>query len=214
MKLRTLILGSLLFCLLWFMGWEAWAVFDARQRTQQLFAPFGAEEQLDLTWNDLSHEKQNILIQVEDPAFFSHRGVDMRTPGAGGATITQALAKRLYFEKFTPGFAKIEQSLIALLVIDPVVAKEVQLNAFLSVAYFGDDVEGFSDAARSYFGKSIQNLDRPEFIRLVGALVGPNHYKPGTPANEARAVRIARFLRGECAPSSIRDVLYETCENP
>lgn len=214
MKLRTLILGSLLFCLLWFLGWEAWAVFDARQKTPRIFAPYKNVSTLGLTWNDLSAEQQDILLKVEDPGFFDHRGVDFKTPGAGITTITQALAKRLYFEKFTPGFAKIEQSLIAFLVIDPAIPKETQLNTFLAIAYFGEGVTGFDAGARKFFGKPVSRLDRPEFIRLVAALIGPNVYTPGSPKNEARTVRIAMFLRGECAPKDNRDVFYEGCANP
>lgn len=214
MKLRTLIAGSFLFCLLWFLGWEALAVYDARQKTPSIFAPYSDPEKLGLTWNDLSSEQQDILLKVEDPAFFTHRGIDLETPGAGLTTITQALAKRLYFEKFTPGFAKIEQSLIALLVIDPSQSKETQLNTFLTIAYFGPDRIGFDAAARAFFRKSVPSLDRPEFIRLVATLIGPDLYTPGTPENEARAVRIARYLRGECAPDGNRDVYYAACENP
>lgn len=212
MKLRTLILGSLMFCLLWFLGWEAWAVYSARKKTAEIFALYNGD--LALRWADLSQEQQEILIRVEDPAFFAHRGIDMRTPGAGITTITQAIAKRLYFEKYTPGFAKIEQSLIALMVIDPAISKEKQLDTFLNVAYFGQGVVGFDAAARRHFGKPAKALDRPEFIRLVGALIGPNTYRPGSPQSEARAVRIAAMLRGDCAPNGNRDVYYETCANP
>ena len=214
MKLRTLILGSLMFCILWFLGWEAWAVYAAREKTPEIFAPYRDPSKLSLTWNDLSAEQQNILLSVEDPAYFTHRGIDMRTPGAGTTTITQAIAKRLYFKKFTPGFARIEQSLIAMMVIDPAVDKATQLNTFLSVAYFGEGLIGFDAAARKFFGKSVPALDRPEYIRLVATLIGPDRTTPGTADNEARAVRIARLIRGECKPQNNRDVTYEACENP
>ncbi len=41
------------------------------------------------------------------------------------------------FRKFTSGFPKMEQSLIAIFVIDLQIAKEEQLDAFLSFGYFG-----------------------------------------------------------------------------
>jgi len=215
MKLRTLILGTLSFCLLWFLGWEAWAVYDARQKTAAIFAPFQDGTALEMTWDDLSERQQNILLTVEDPRFFHHGGVDIQTPGAGITTITQALAKRLYFEKFTPGFAKIEQSLIAMMVINPLVTKDVQMNTFLNVAYFGtddgDQIIGFRHAARRYIGIPINEMSDLAFVRLVAMLIGPDTYKPGSAPHEQRTGRIMALLRGDCAPTGNRDVEYEAC---
>src|SRR5262249_20379615 len=97
------------------------------------------------------------LITVEDPNFYHHHGTDDETPGAGQTTITQGLVKRLYFEHFRPGFAKIEQSLIAGYVLDRAASKTDQLNLLLGLAYFGTinghEVIGFNNAAQTYFGK-------------------------------------------------------------
>lgn len=215
MKPRALLLGTLSFCVLWFLGWEAWAVYDARQKTPAIFAPYQDGAALAITWDDLSARQQNILLTVEDPRFFQHGGVDIQTPGAGITTITQALAKRLYFEKFTPGFAKIEQTLIAMMVINPLVTKEVQINTFLNVAYFGTDdgdrIIGFPHAARRYIGTPIEEMNDLAFVRLVAMLIGPNRYRPGTAPHDERTGRIMALLRGDCAPSGNRDVEYETC---
>lgn len=214
MKLRTLILGVLMFAILWFLGWEAWAVHTARQKTEAIFAPYRDPAALPLTWSDLSPWQRDVLIRVEDPAFWSHRGIDISTPGAGITTITQALAKRLYFEKFTPGFAKIEQSLIAVFVIDPVVDKTTQINTFLAVAYLGEGIIGFEAAARAHFGRPAAALGRDDFIALVASLIGPNRFAPGTAENAARAARIARLLAGDCRPAGNRDVYYDACGGP
>lgn len=215
MKLKTLIFGPLMFCILWFLGWESYAIYTARGKTEEIFAPYQNEHSLAVAWADLTREHRNILLTVEDPRFFEHHGVDLRTPGAGITSITQAIAKRLYFEKFTPGFAKIEQTLIALFVIDPVVPKTVQMNTFLNIAYFGsrqgEEITGFDAAARWYFSKPADGLSSFEFTQLVAALVGPNAYAPGTDANLKRTSKIQALLAGKCAPVSNRDVLYERC---
>ena len=155
------------------------------------------------------------LLRVEDPAFRTHRGVDLRTPGQGLTTITQALVKRIYFERFTPGFAKIEQSLIARYVLDGAVSKDEQLDLFLGLAYFGSregrDVDGFGEAARVYFGRPLPALERREFLSLVAMLPAPNALAPGSAANDDRVARIERLLEGRCAPAGLRDVWLEGC---
>ena len=74
-------------------------------QTPELIATHRANADMALTAKQLSEEQLRILLAVEDPNFFSHSGIDLSTPGAGLTTITQALAKRLYFEQFQPGLA-------------------------------------------------------------------------------------------------------------
>ena len=97
-------------------------------------------------------------------------------------TITQALMKLLYFDRFKPGFAEIEQNLVARFVLDRRLTKEQQLNLFLNLAYLGhrDDREvcGFADAARVYFGRSFVDLTDEEYTGIVGMLISPNGLQP------------------------------------
>jgi membrane peptidoglycan carboxypeptidase len=160
------------------------------------------------------------LLAVEDPAFRSHHGIDVSTPGAGWTTIPQGLAKDLYFDAFRPGpLAKLEQSLAAL-VLDARTSKDRQLRLFLGRAYLGEastgSVNGFAPAARVWLGKDVRQLDRREFLSLVAMVIGPNEYGLGDHAerNTERVARIERLLAGECRPAGWRDVTYEACEMP
>jgi membrane peptidoglycan carboxypeptidase len=157
------------------------------------------------------------LLAVEDPAFRTHSGIDLSTPGAGWTTITQGLAKDLYFDAFRPGpLAKLEQSLAAL-VLDARTSKDRQLRLFLSRAYLGEtpagSVNGFADAARVWIGKDVRQLDRREFLSLVAMVIGPNAYGIASQPerNAERLARIERLLAGECRPEGWRDVTYEAC---
>jgi membrane peptidoglycan carboxypeptidase len=157
------------------------------------------------------------LLAVEDPAFRTHSGIDLSTPGAGWTTITQGLAKDLYFDAFRPGpLAKLEQSLAAL-VLDARTSKDRQLRLFLSRAYLGEipagSVNGFAAAARVWIGKDVRQLDRREFLSLVAMVIGPNAYgiADQPKRNAERLARIERLLAGECRPEGWRDVTYEAC---
>jgi membrane peptidoglycan carboxypeptidase len=185
----------------------------ARNQTRSLFASVWNHYGNELTLADISEERKTNLLAIEDPTFLRHHGVDLQTPGAGMTTITQGLVKQLYFpEGFRPGIAKIRQTLIAQYALDSQVSKDEQLRLFLNISYLGHKdgkaVHGFADGARSYFGKEFKDLSDEEFLSLVAMLIGPNTFKPGTPAHIERMRRISSYLSGKYRPMSVLDVEY------
>jgi membrane peptidoglycan carboxypeptidase len=200
--------------LLGLVAFESFAVVRAKQRTPQVLQEASAGE---LKLADIPAERRAMLLRIEDPAFYEHHGVDFSTPGAGMTTITQALVKRFYFEHFEKGFPKIEQTLIARFVLDPAMAKDAQLTAYLNHSYFGRadgrTVIGFADAARSYFHKPLAKLSDQQFLALVAMLIGPNELDPirHSAANAERVRRIEALLAGQCAAVGLRDVTYQAC---
>ena len=51
----------------------------------------------------LGTKRIQLLLLLQDPNFYNHQGVDLKTAGAGLTTITQSLSKRLAFNNFNPG---------------------------------------------------------------------------------------------------------------
>src|SRR5262245_32303757 len=126
-------------------------VINAYIETPEKISKVMASDRMVLKLEDFSDEYMKILLSVEDPAFYSHNGIDLSTPGAGMTTITQGLVKRYYFDNFKPGvIAKLKQSLIAL-ILNRRVDKKTQLQLFVNSVYMGtidgQDVIGLSDAA-------------------------------------------------------------------
>jgi membrane peptidoglycan carboxypeptidase len=218
MKTIKRILIAVLIVALGLGGYEYFLLRRAQAKTEDVFKPYVSAEFRGLKWLDLNERQRDILIKVEDPGFFTHNGIDFFTDGAGFTTITQAVVKKLYFDHFTPGFKKIEQSLIARYAVTPVIPKEVQLTAFLNVAYFGEvdnhQVKGFSEASQTYFKKSISELSDEEFIKLVAMLVAPNDLKP-YPNNEKsvkRVTRIKKLVSDQCKAKGLMDIYLEGCD--
>ncbi len=168
-----------------------------------------------LTAADLTPEQRAILLAIEDPGFEEHKGIDLFTPGAGLTTLTQALTKRVFFENFKPGFAKIEQTLIARYVVHPNVSKDDQITAFLNTAYFGrcldKQIIGYEAAADCYLFKSFDQLTDRDFINLTARLIAPNKYNRDDNALIERILRIEKLLVGRCEPEGLRDVTFERC---
>jgi membrane peptidoglycan carboxypeptidase len=192
----------------------AWAIYDARNHTQSYVADAYAEWGSSVDVSVVGAERIGWLLAVEDPTFYTHRGVDLDTPGAGMTTLTQGLVKLLYYPNgFKPGIEKIRQTLIAQYALDALVSKEEQLRLFLNIAYFGTEngqpIHGFDAASKIYFDKRVSELTDQEFLSLVAMLIGPNALKPGTEENFHRVKLIEAFLAGKIVPASVLDVRYE-----
>ena len=197
--------------------YEVFAVLSAKARTADALAGVSVRE---VHFGDLSKRRIHVLLTVEDPSFFQNHGLDFTTPGQGMTTITQSLVKRMYFKHFHQGLAKIDQDLIARLVLDPAMRKRDQLEAFVNYSYFGHidgrDVIGYPDAARTYYGKDLKALSDREFISLVAMQDSPDTLDPRRhfAANTERVNRIVRLLAHKCKPRNLTDVDYVDCAAP
>jgi membrane peptidoglycan carboxypeptidase len=195
--------------------YETWRVLEARAITPELIERLASTQMY-----QLKPAHGEILIKVEDPTFLTNNGIDFDTPGQGLTTLTQALAKQLYFERFTPGLQKLELILISRFALTPLATKDDVLHAFVAVAYLGQDdagsIVGFPEAARRWFGKSFHELSDDEFISLVAMLIAPNSFNPRQhpQENKERVTRIKRLIAGACAPIGLLDVALEGCRRP
>jgi len=213
-----------LFVILTVFSYYSYSVFKARRYTQRVILTDIQENQWrslnkepkknEIKSSDLTDRQRKILIEVQDPGFYNHHGLDLTTPGAGLTTITQAIAKKLYFEKFTPGFAKIKQSIIARFVIDGLISKEEQLTIFLNSMYFGKvnnrPLIGIVEASKVYYQKSVYNLTEEEYISLVAMLVMPGtfHILDHPEWNKDRVNRIKALIEGKYTPKGLMDQFY------
>jgi membrane carboxypeptidase/penicillin-binding protein PbpC len=182
---------------------------DTIALVQQAFQTYGRQ----VTIKDMPPLQIDMLLKIEDPMFREHQGVDLTTPGAGMTTITQGLAKLLYFpEGFRQGIGKIRQTLIAEYALDDLVSKDEQLELYLNATYFGlnagKPIHGIAAAADFYFRKSYRDLSDDEFIALIGMTISPETHKPGTSFSAIRVARIKTFLSGKVKPVSILDFEY------
>lgn len=216
MRILRRILGLLLLGVVVLAAFEGYAVWRADSKADDVFAKAMASS-TEFAPSDLSDRQMDILLKVEDPAFNTHGGLDFTSPGQGLTTIPQALVKRLFFERFQPGFAKLEQSLIAKFVVDRRWSKEQQMQLFLNHAYLGkhngDTVIGFPAGAKAHFSKPFDQLSEEEYTGLVAMLVGPNSLRPDKfpDAYRQRLAKIQNYIAGDCEPAGLRDVMYENC---
>ena len=130
------------------------------------------------------------IVATEDHRFWNHHGVDkLRTlkalwvtlfqPGKiqGASTITQQLAKNLFFSYRRTYSRKFREMMVALQ-IEARFEKTEILEAYLNQIPFGVGAFGVEQAARTFFGKTAQDLNLAESALLAGLPKSPTRYNP------------------------------------
>lgn len=130
------------------------------------------------------------IIAVEDHRFYDHWGVDLigiarsawrnfreGSVVGGGSTITQQLAKNLFYTAEQTYTRKIKEAITAFR-IELKYSKEDILELYLNQIYFGEGTWGVQDASQIYFGKDIQDITLSEAALLAGLPKAPTHYSP------------------------------------
>ena len=133
---------------------------------------------------------QHAFIAVEDNRFYEHNGVDPRgllraawsninerEISEGGSTITQQLAKNAYLTQDRTMQRKIQEMFLAMKLEKQYTKQEI-LELYLNQIYFGQGAYGVQAAAKTYFGKDVEQLNLSECALLAGIPKSPNYYSP------------------------------------
>ena len=128
------------------------------------------------------------LVAVEDRRFYKHNGFDIiGTTRAiyndikanelleGGSTISQQLAKNLYFPQDNTLQRKIAEIFMAMK-IEREYEKEEVLEFYVNGIYYGSGYYSIYDASKGYFDKEPKEMNDHECTLLVGIPNAPSIY--------------------------------------
>lgn len=129
------------------------------------------------------------IVAVEDPEFYEHHGVrilniieafftNVKEHGyaMGGSTISQQLAKNLYFSQKKQLLRKVTE-LYFVNDIEQTYEKDEILEIYLNIIYFGDGYYGIKEAAEGYFQRSPKLLSNAQSTMLAGIPQAPANYQ-------------------------------------
>jgi len=158
-------------------------------------------EKTSVSLDMVSADFLNAIVATEDHRFFEHHGVNkLRTFKAlyitlfesgriqGASTITQQLAKNLFFSFKQTWQRKFKEMLVAFQ-IEQANTKEQILEAYINQIHFGAGAQGIERAARMYFDKPAQDLTLAEAALLAGLPKSPTQYNPFRHYDKALARR-------------------------
>lgn len=146
---------------------------------------------------DIDQDFLDAVVAVEDKRFFLHNGINIPSTlrailrnvttlsfVEGGSSITQQVAKNLYFTQEK----KIERKVAELFVVyqlEKLYEKKEILEFYVNMNYYGDGFYGIKDAAIGYFGTLPNKLNLAQASLLAGLPNAPSAYQLSTGKEKA-----------------------------
>ena len=166
---------------------------------ETILAEFAIEKRIPIKIQDVPDKVTDALLAIEDYRFRDHIGIDpYRIVGAvlknlttgdrqGASTITQQLAKNLFLYKDQTYSRKINEWAVALQ-IERLYTKDQILEMYMNYVFLGAGAYGFEAGSRTYFGKSLKDLNLEEAALLAAVPKSPE-YSPTRNMEKARIRR-------------------------
>ncbi len=141
-------------------------------------------------FEDLPEDYLNAVVSVEDRRFYDHGAIDFISIARaiyvnvtnfdlreGGSTITQQLAKNIYFIEMDPFPRKLAEIFMAFAIEDNYSKNEI-LELYVNTSYFGDGYYGIKEACNGYLNKEPSEMDLNECTMMAGIPNAPSVYAP------------------------------------
>jgi len=167
----------------------------------KLIAELYLEKRILVPLNKIPVQLKQAALAVEDANFYRHMGIDPRAifrafltnmraghVVEGGSTITQQLSKTLFLSRERSLIRKIKEAILSVR-MELVFTKDEILEMYLNQIYYGHGSYGVEAAARTYFGKNVENLTLDEVALIAGLPKSPNNYSPYRNPKRARSRR-------------------------
>ena len=171
---------------------------EARQVYKQVVADAPIEEKVAqiqsiehyTPYSQLPKTYVEAVIAAEDKRFETHKGYDLLSVGRavwnniksgnlqeGGSTITQQLARNMYFEQDKKISRKLAEIFVAR-EIEKLYDKDEIFELYVNSIYFGSGYYNIYDASMGYFGNKPSQLSDYEATMLAGIPNAPSVYSP------------------------------------
>lgn len=172
-------------------GYNLYQKAVEQEPIQQKIEAIYAEEHF-TEFGELPERYVDAVISVEDHRFWNHGGIDIIAIGRalwsdlksfslaeGGSTITQQVAKNLYFTQEKTLERKFAE-VFAAFALESMYSKQEIFELYVNTIYFGSGYYGIYEAAQGYFHKTPKQLSDYESVMLAGLPNAPSAYSPDT----------------------------------
>lgn len=171
----------------------------------------GVENRIPVEFEQIPDTLKQAFLATEDPRFYEHFGLDLKAlaravvanikdgwGSQGGSTITVQLAKNAFIENTDKKLERKIQEAILAIQLERTYVKDEIFEFYLNEIYFGEGAWGVQAAAKTYFGKNVQDLNLAESAMLAGLVQRPAAYSPfkhPEAAKKRRATVLDRMVR-------------------
>lgn len=173
----------------WVTGYNMYTEAIAEESIEDKFSDIQKQENF-TTIDEVPDIFIQAVVAVEDKRFYEHNGVDLLSIGRavitnirtldlteGGSTITQQIAKNLYFTQAKHFSRKVAEIYVAR-DIEDIYSKDEILEIYMNTNFYGSGYYGIYDAAVGYYEKEPSELSDYEATLLAGVPNAPSVYSP------------------------------------
>lgn len=173
------------------------------------FAKLGSEKREKVSYEQLPEVLIDAIVATEDSRFFQHNGFDAPRflkaalgqlaghSGAGGAsTLSMQVVKNSFTDHLGQKTAgkdgivrKFEDIYLAVFKLEKKYSKEEIIEYYVNNHFLGGNIYGVQEAAKTYFGKDVSELNLSEAATIAGMFKSPNYYRPNVNPKNATARR-------------------------
>lgn len=159
------------------------------------------------------------VVAIEDHRFYEHPGIDpiaiaraawhdltTLSLEQGGSTITQQLAKNLFFTQ-EKDFSRKAAEVFMAFDLESSYDKEEILELYVNTSYFGDGLTGIGSACRGYLGKEPVEMSPCECALMAGLPNAPSALSENMDLAWERARVVARQME----KYGLVDTSFEVC---
>lgn len=146
-----------------------------------------------VSYEEIDIDYVNAVVAVEDQRYFSRKGFDWialiramfnnmlaRKNIEGGSTISQQIAKNLYYVGKPRGVTEKIAEVFIMLDLEKQYSKEDLVALYANINYYGDGYWGIRQASNGYFGKEPIDLSIAQAALLAGIPNAPSAYQLST----------------------------------
>ena len=140
---------------------------------------------------DVPDYYKNAIIAVEDHRFKEHGAIDFiaiaraiwsnvkaKELNEGGSTITQQVAKNMYFITEDDFVSRKIAEIFVAIDLEKNYSKDDILELYMNTIYFGEGYYGIKEAANGYYDKEPKDMNLYEATMLAGVPNAPSVYAP------------------------------------
>ena len=141
--------------------------------------------------DDLPDDYKNAIIAVEDHRFKKHGAIDLIAIGRaiwinvtnfelreGGSTITQQVAKNIFFISEDDALTRKSAEIFAAFDLEKNYSKDKILELYVNTIYFGDGYYGIKEACNGYLNIEPSQMTLYECTMMAGIPNAPSVYNP------------------------------------
>jgi penicillin-binding protein 1A len=170
---------------------------------------FGEERRAVVAIKEVPEVMKQAILAAEDERFYTHKGIDyvgvIRAAYSnlvtgdkrqGASTITMQVARNFFLTSEKTWTRKLREALLAFK-IERGLSKDHIFELYINQIYLGQRAYGFSAAARTYYGKTLDQLTVGEAATLAGVPKAPSTLNPAVNPERAkeRQLYVLRRMR-------------------